>query len=74
MPITPDIIAKLDRYIELQQENAKFDLYVATGQPHDITASICAEIALKKIETELLEAGLFRWSANEIVDWARRKV
>lgn len=75
MPITPDnIIAKLDRYVELQQENAKFDLYVAAGQPHDIGASIFAEIQLKALEAELLEAGVFRWSAGEIVEWARREV
>jgi len=74
MPITPDnIIAKLDRYIELQRENAKFDLYVATGQRYDLGASIHAEMQLKALEAELLEAGVFRWSAGEIVELARRK-
>lgn len=74
MPITPEnIVAKLDRYAELLQLNAKYDLYVATGQRHDITASICAEFELKALEAELLDAGMFKTTTGEVVEWARRK-
>ncbi len=73
--ITPDnIIAKLDRYAELLQLNAKFDLYVATGQRYDLGASIHAEIQLERLEAELLEAGMFKSTTGEVVEWARRKV
>ena len=73
--ITPDnIIAKLDQYAELLQVNARYDLYVVTGQRYDLGASIHAEMQLERLEAELLDAGMFRWSANEIVEWARRKV
>ena len=66
--ITPDnIIAKLDRYAELLQLNAKFDLYAASGTPHDFGESICAEFELKTLEAELLEAGMRR--RNETTPW-----
>ena len=75
MPLTPDnIIAKLDRYAELLQLNAKFDLYVVTGQRYDLGASIHAEIQLKALESELLEAGMFKTTTSDVIEWARRKV
>ncbi|WP_194266205.1 hypothetical protein [Dechloromonas sp. H13] len=73
--ITPEnIIAKLDRYAELVQLNAKYDLYVATGQRYDLGASIHAEMQLKALEAELLDAGMFKTTTGEVVEWARRKV
>lgn len=75
MPITPkNVIAKLDRYAELLQLNAKFDLYAASGTPHDFGESICAEFEMKALEAELLDAGMFKATTGEVVDWARRKV
>ena len=75
MPITPDnIIAKLDRYAELLQLNARYDLYAASGTPHDFGESICAEFELKTLEAELLDAGMFKTTTGEVVEWARRKV
>ena len=75
MPLKPDnIIQMLDRYAALQQLNAKFDLYVVTGQRYDLGASIHAEIQLERLEAELLEAGMFKTTTGEVVEWARRKV
>jgi hypothetical protein len=73
--ITPEnIIQMLDRYAELQQLNARYDLYAASGTPHDFGESICAEFELKSLEAELLDAGMFKATAGEVVEWARRKV
>lgn len=59
-----DIIALLDKYAELYAENARYDLMVASGQPHDIAASITAEYQLKALETQLFELGINK-SATE---------
>ena len=50
-------------------------LYAATGQRYDLGASIRAEIrAEERLEAELLEAGMFKTTTGEVVEWARRKV
>ena len=75
MPLKPDnIIQMLDRYAALQQLNARYDLYAASGTPHDFGESICAEFEMKALEAELLEAGMFKTTTGEVVEWARRKV
>ena len=67
-----NIVQLLDRYVELQRVNARFDFFVQIGQPHDIAEGFHAWMQLKALEAELLDAGIFRWSAGEIVEWARR--
>ena len=72
--LTPEnIVAKLDRYAELVQLNALYDLKVASGTPHDFGESICAEFEMKALEAELLDAGMFKTTTGEVVEWARRK-
>ncbi|MDD3381805.1 MAG: hypothetical protein PHD68_11460 [Rugosibacter sp.] len=69
-----DIIALLDKYAELYVENARYDLMVAVGQPHDIAASITIECQFKALEAQLLELGMYKWATeNAIAKFTRQK-
>lgn len=71
--LTPEnIITELERYVALWHENSIFDLKAGTGQPHDLAAGIHAEMQLKRLEAELLDAGIWRATADEVITWARR--
>lgn len=71
--LTPETIGdELKRYVALWHENSVFDLAVGTGQPHDLAAGIHAEMQLKRLEAQLLDAGIWGATANEVVEWARR--
>ncbi len=62
-----DIIALLDKYAELYAENARYDLMVAVGQPHDIAASITIEYQFKALEAQLLELGMYKWATENAI-------
>ena len=69
-----DIIALLDKYAELYAENARYDLMVAVGQPHDIAANITVEYQFKALEAQLLELGMYKWATeNAIAKFTRPK-
>lgn len=73
MSLTPEnIVAELERYVALWHENSIFDLKAGTGQPHDVGQGIFAEMQLKRLEDELLHAGIWRATADEVITWARR--
>lgn len=62
-----DIIALLNKYAELYAENARYDLMVAVGQPHDIAASITVENQFKALEAQLLELGMYKWATENAI-------
>lgn len=73
--LTPEnIIANLDYYTELVAKRAELDRMTATGQTHDVAEYVGAVYDLPGLEAALLDAGVFRWSADEVITWARRKV
>lgn len=75
MKLTPDnIVAQLDRYAELRRLAEEVDWYLITGTPHDVAKYLGVSYDLEPLEDALLEAGIFRQSAGEVVTWARRKI
>lgn len=75
MKLTPDnIVAQLDRYAELRKRAEELDWYLITGTPHDVAKYLGVSYDLGPLEDALLEAGIFRQLAGEVVTWARRKI
>lgn len=75
MKLTPDnILSQLDRYVELRKLAEELDWYLITRTPHDIAKYVCVSYDLEPLEDALLEAGIYRHSAGEVITWARRKI
>lgn len=71
--LTPDnIIASIDRYIELRGKRAELDRLIHTGTPHDTSAYVDAAYELPELEAALLDAGLFKTTTGDVVSWAAR--
>lgn len=72
--LTPgNIIAMLDRYAELREMAGRWDALTHAGTPHDTTAYLAARYELPTLEDALLDAGVFKVSAGEVVALVSRK-
>ncbi|MER2506080.1 MAG: hypothetical protein ABTQ24_09310 [Azonexus sp.] len=72
--LTPEnIVQMLDRYVELKAQADRLDALTHAGVPHDTSAYLGAVYELPKLEDELIEAGIFRHTAGQVVALVSRK-
>ena len=61
------IIAALDRYAELKAQADQLDRLTYTNTPHDVAEYLGARYELPRLEDALLNAGMFRQTAGQVV-------
>jgi hypothetical protein len=67
-----NIVDEIVRYVRLTEESARIDFLIATRQPHDVCAAQNAAQALAELEQQLLDAGIWRWAAEQVIAQCRK--